>query len=279
MSRKLRLSLWCALLLSTASSVGAQDATTPFANEISQSKRAADEGRDMISLLEFNAKEAGDLATTDLAEAKKFFTAYSAAWDKTRELFEQQKREEGWKAWNEASGLYQGRERWRERIGARQEQAKTAPTEQSIASERQGVPPESAAAFDKFIEASKGVSDAWGKYAESLTPIATDADIRVARQGINVAQSEREIAMARFFWSRENRELYVNRGVSKELDEKLKALEQVENDIEKTRRVRVELDGKLEMGEIARRTLIDDTRNTANAVATKIREDAERNKK
>ncbi len=276
MGRGLILTLSVMLGLAGAHSVSAQD-TERMQKLAAEARRFAEEGRESVGVIEFNAKEAGDIATADVAEAKKWMEGYVADWESVAATFEKGDQQAGWKARSEAQRMIQGRERWKDRIRARMEQARTAPTEQWAAREYQQAAPESIAVVAQYIEATKGVSEAWAVYAEAIKPGVTDAALNEARQKIDVALVERDVAAWRVNWARENRELQALRGKSPELDAKLDAVEKRQAEIEQLRRHRVQLEGQQDAAETARRELIGNARELAEPILQKQRDEASRN--
>ncbi len=269
-----------ATLMTATSSLHAQEnvpSTEQFQREINDARNVAEEARQMFAQLEFNAKEAGDVADDDIAQAKLYFDGFVKRWTTVSELFEQNKPDEARKMMSDAWSTLRGRDRWRERIGIRIEQVRTAPKSQDIRREQTWTGQDVYPALFDYIERSKAVSEAWGKLADSMTPEASEEDIRLARQAVNAANSEREIAGAQLHWAREAAGLKELRGVTTELDDSLRALETVQDQMVENMRARVELERKRDDTEAARRAALDEARKAAD-VARKAKEEAERAK-
>jgi len=248
-----------------------------FEREINDTRNVAEEGRQMIAQLEFSAKEAGDVAADDIAQAKVFFDTYVKRWTEIGELFEQDKPDEARKQMSAARASVRGRDRWRERIGIRTEQIRTAPTTEMLRREKTSAGADTRAALFNNIERSKAVSEAWGKLADSMTPEASEDSIRMARQAVNAANSERDIAGAQFNWSREAADLNTLRSITTEMDASLRALETVQDQMIENMRAKVELERRMDDTEAARRAALDTARKAADA-ARKVKEEAERAK-
>jgi len=253
-----------ALVLLTACGAQAQNAGK-YASEVAQAKQFADEGRDQIGLLEFEGSELGDIGAADVVEAKKFFAQYVAAWENAGTLFAEGRIDEANKAREAGFRLVGGRNRWRERFTIRRQQLQATPNAQAIERERAGVPPQTLKQYDQYVEAMKGLSDTFASLADATTPDATEGDLMKHRFKITAAMADRDIAHARLSWAREIAGTRSERGVSPQIDEKLDALQQVQDEIATAQRERMRLENAVGASEMDRKRLMDELRQLADA--------------
>lgn len=244
--------------------------------EVKFAREQANATREFLAGFEADGKNAGEYFQEDLPEIRKWLDDHIAGWERAVTLYKDGKDADGKKEFERRASLQGNLWKMRGRLENRRRQSEATPTELWYSREMENTPATSIPSLNAWCEARKKYALAIGEYSKVWMPGTTDTQLREAQNTLRQVQTESEVAELRFRWSRENVEIIRDRAMSPELEEKVSAVQKLEDELSQIRRDRAELERRSEQVEQQRRETVDAARRLREAAMRVKREAGQR---